>query len=383
VGDFSENKWVDGSPQKVAIHAIVGGLLSEATGGDFKTGAIAAGANEALVVQLDALVKNDPNLLTMSSQLVGLVAAAAVDGDIEKGAWVAQNATQYNYLTHAQEAEKDRELEGCKEDKFCRVEKATKWALIDAQQDLGILVGVGGGIGLSAAETAQGVFELVQHLPETVEALKQLASSPEFRQQFTDSYFSDLEQRAARLTQAYNDAGWQGSVTAGVEGARFAVELVGVLTAVRGTAQVAAKLPDAAKQVVNAIAEAPAAGGWKAQLGAAGDLGKVEFPSGVKGVGSGSKFVDQAKLDDHFARHGGDFGAKNALEYQAQADRFLTVSKPAGVLEKVRPNGDVVRYNPATDEFGVISSGGSISTYYKPDPAVHGKGSNLDYFNAQ
>ncbi|MFC4860097.1 hypothetical protein ACS8MQ_02995 [Pseudomonas sp. MAHUQ-62] len=228
--------------------------------------------------------KGDPNLLTMSSQLVGLVAAAAVDGDIEKGAWVAQNATQYNYLTHAQEAEKDYEMEGCKEDKLCRVEKATKWALIDAQQDLGIVVGVGGGIGLSAAETVEGVLELVQHLPETVKALKQLASSPEFRQQFTDSYVSDLEQRAARLTQAYNDAGWQGSVTAGVEGARFAVELVGVLTAVRGTAQVAAKLPDAAKQVVNAIAEAPASGGWKAQVGAVGDLGKLEVPGGAKGT---------------------------------------------------------------------------------------------------
>ncbi|WVK92790.1 hypothetical protein SA496_24250 [Pseudomonas sp. JS3066] len=88
------------------------------------------------------------------------------------------------------------------------------------------------------------------------------------------------------MTQAYNDAGWQGSVTAGVEGARFAVELVGVLTAVRGTAQVAAKLPDAAKQVVNAIAEAPASGGWKAQVGAVGDLGKLEVP-GVPKATSG------------------------------------------------------------------------------------------------
>ncbi|MDE3739084.1 DUF637 domain-containing protein [Pseudomonas resinovorans] len=342
VGDFTEDKWVDGSPQKVAIHAIVGGLLSEATGGDFKTGAIAAGANEALVVQLDALVKNDPNLLTMSSQLVGLVAAAAVDGDIEKGAWVAQNATQYNYLTHAQEAEKDHEMEGCKEDKLYRVEKATKWALIDAQQDLGIVVGVGGGIGLSAAETVEGVLELVQHLPETVKALKQLASSPEFRQQFTDSYVSDLEQRAARLTQAYNDAGWQGSVTAGVEGARFAVELVGVLTAVRGTAQVAAKLPDAAKQVVNAIAEAPASGGWKAQVGAVGDLGKLEVPGGPKGevsgllpkpgttsvpasgIGAGATFkVDSKQLGKKLGKHVEDFGGNAG----SPTDRKMVLDK--------------------------------------------------------
>jgi filamentous hemagglutinin len=52
-------------------------------------------------------------------------------------------------------------------------------------------------------------------------------------------------------------------------------------------------------------------------------------------------------------------------------------------LEKTRPNGDVVRYNPATDEFGVVKPDGTIRTYYKPDPARHGRPTNLDYFNAQ
>jgi filamentous hemagglutinin family protein len=113
VGDYTQDKWVDGSPQKVAIHAMVGGLLSSATGGDFKTGALAAGANEALVVQLDAVVKSNPALLTMSSQLVGLVAAAAVDGDVEKGAWVAQNATQYNFLGHQELDELEQEARAC------------------------------------------------------------------------------------------------------------------------------------------------------------------------------------------------------------------------------------------------------------------------------
>jgi filamentous hemagglutinin len=42
--------------------------------------------------------------------------------------------------------------------------------------------------------------------------------------------------------------------------------------------------------------------------------------SGAKGVGVGAKFADQASADDHFARHGGDFGEKNTLEYQAQTN---------------------------------------------------------------
>jgi filamentous hemagglutinin len=91
------------------------------------------------------------------------------------------------------------------------------------------------------------------------------------------------------------------------------------------------------------------------------------------------------KLQDHFTRHGGDFGASTAAEYEQQAAGFLTGPRGAGVLEKVRPfpNGDVVRYNPATEEFGVLSPNGTIRTYFKPDPAVHGYPTNLDYFNAQ
>ncbi|WP_285961287.1 DUF637 domain-containing protein [Pseudomonas tohonis] len=100
VGDYSEGKWNDGSPQKIAIHALVGGLLSEATGGDFATGALAAGANEALVDQLNSLVKSDEHLLVMMSQLVGVTAAGITGGDLDNAAWVAKNGTQYNYLYH-------------------------------------------------------------------------------------------------------------------------------------------------------------------------------------------------------------------------------------------------------------------------------------------
>ncbi|WP_275656619.1 DUF637 domain-containing protein [Pseudomonas sp. NFPP17] len=104
VGDYTKGVLDDGKLPKILVHAMVGGLLSQATGGDFKTGALAAGANEALVVQLNGLVNGNKDLLIMSSQIVGVLAAAAQkDSDtakIEKGAWVAQNATQYNFVEH-------------------------------------------------------------------------------------------------------------------------------------------------------------------------------------------------------------------------------------------------------------------------------------------
>ncbi|EOZ0489737.1 TPA: hypothetical protein ACQGPN_005607 [Pseudomonas aeruginosa] len=218
-------------------------------------------------------------LLTMSSQLIGVL-AASTQGDadaksLQTGAWVAGNATQHNYLSHWHEEKKRQEVDGCKDKQLCKTGIEAKWAIISAQQDVGIVVGVGGGIGLSTAETAVGVYELVKNWRETYAALEQLATSPEFRQQFGDNYLKGLEERAAFLTQAYEDAGWQGSVTAGVEGGRFAAELVGVLTAVKGGAQITAKLPTAAKNLVNAIAESPVSGSMSSQLGAVGDLGKL------------------------------------------------------------------------------------------------------------
>ncbi|RUI79637.1 DUF637 domain-containing protein, partial [Pseudomonas aeruginosa] len=300
IGDTTHGVLDDGSLGKIGLHALMGGLAAEAVGGDFRTGALAAGVNEALVDSLAKQYASLPiddkkGLLIMSSQLIGVL-AASTQGDadaknLQTGAWVAGNATQHNYLSHWQEEKKRQEVDGCKDKQLCKTGIEAKWAIISAQQDVGIVVGVGGGIGLSTAETAVGVYELVKNWRETYAALEQLATSPEFRQQFGDNYLKGLEERAAFLTQAYEDAGWQGSVTAGVEGGRFAAELVGVLTAVKGGAQITAKLPTAAKNLVNAIAESPVSGSMSSQLGAVGDLGRLG--GGAKGTATAGKVADE------------------------------------------------------------------------------------------
>lgn len=80
------------------------------------------------------------------------------------------------------------------------------------------------------------------------------------------------------------------------------------------------------------------------------------------GVSSSATFASAGKLTDHFVRHGADFGAKTAAAYQRQASRFLTGSPGKSVLQKTRANGDVVRYNPKTDQFGVIAKNGNLRT---------------------
>ncbi|KAB5627130.1 hypothetical protein F7234_01795 [Pseudomonas putida] len=131
VGDYTKQFGIEnGSLPKIAIHAMVGGLLSKATGGDFRTGALAGGANEALVVQLDKLVGGNENLLTMSSQIVGVLAAASQEdadaSSLDKAAWVAKNGTQYNYLEHLDVLAFAKDMNGCGTDESCQTDKWIK-----------------------------------------------------------------------------------------------------------------------------------------------------------------------------------------------------------------------------------------------------------------
>nr|WP_260959797.1 DUF637 domain-containing protein [Pseudomonas citri] len=106
-------KFPDGGPQKIVAHAIMGGLLAELTGSDFKTGAVAAGLNEALIPGMAKVADGNKQLQLMLSQLTGLLAAAAVDGDLNTGSKIAETATRFNYLFHAELVEREQRLNTC------------------------------------------------------------------------------------------------------------------------------------------------------------------------------------------------------------------------------------------------------------------------------
>lgn len=107
----------------------MGGLAAKANGGEFATGALAAGVNEMLVADLYDQFEKMPEdrrdaLLTMSSQLVGVLTAAVQDKDgdgsaLETGGWVAKNATQYNFLNHKEVEELAEKLERCQTQVEC------------------------------------------------------------------------------------------------------------------------------------------------------------------------------------------------------------------------------------------------------------------------
>ncbi|MFB9867660.1 DUF637 domain-containing protein [Vreelandella sulfidaeris] len=111
VGDIAnERLWEEGDPQKIALHALVGGSVSEAMGGDFRTGALAAGASEALVHHLVENGRANPVLSNTVAQLAGIVAAELSGGDVNDGALIAGQVESYNRQLHTAERELARNL---------------------------------------------------------------------------------------------------------------------------------------------------------------------------------------------------------------------------------------------------------------------------------
>ncbi|MCQ9736481.1 cytidine deaminase-like fold-containing protein, partial [Pseudomonas aeruginosa] len=130
-----------GIPTKVAVHALVGGLMAEAAGGDFRTGALAAGANEAVVAAFGEKIFPDEQhekLLGMTSNLIGMTVAAAAGGDEkaqEKAGWVAQQATLNNYLFHEEMEEMANKIKACGGDQNCEQPIREHYADLDEQRN--------------------------------------------------------------------------------------------------------------------------------------------------------------------------------------------------------------------------------------------------------
>lgn len=197
IGDqTAPGKWdlKDGSPGKILLHAVMGGLAAEAAGGDFKTGALAAGINEALVDSLSQIYgemddANKESLLVMNSQVIGVLAAAAQGGDekaLQTGAWVAGTATQYNFIKHEEVGELADELVDCRsksDPATCRREVEQKYRLLSDERRGGALYGC-----LETSPTACG--EQLHDAIGGSNALDELVSSSRFTAEEQDILFA-------------------------------------------------------------------------------------------------------------------------------------------------------------------------------------------------
>lgn len=85
----------------------------------------------------------------------------------------------------------------------------------------------------------------------------------------------------------------------------------------------------------------------------------------------------------HYGDHGHKVGAASDGQYEQMADRFIGTPISKYVLQSRRPReNDLIRYNPMTNEFGVMDQFGYIRTYFKPHTGDHWLPRNLDYYFA-
>jgi pyocin large subunit-like protein len=119
-------------------------------------------------------------------------------------------------------------------------------------------------------------------------------------------------------------------------------------------------------RVVEAVEEMMNTPGWEARL--AYEYAGQPY-AGVRDVQSDFKdSKGNSTLSDHFSRHGMSFAS--ADEYRTAASLFLEKPPTPTTQTFVTVEGTYFRYDTATNEFGIMSKYGGISTYFLPEPGI-------------
>ena len=95
---YNEIHYMDGSnEQKALYHAVVGGIMSKLTSGDFLAGATAAGINKLVIEEVKKAANYEPDKMQWVSAVLGAVVAEFVSGNAQAGASIAASGTKNNY----------------------------------------------------------------------------------------------------------------------------------------------------------------------------------------------------------------------------------------------------------------------------------------------
>ncbi len=103
-------------------------------------------------------------------------------------------------------------------------------------------------------------------------------------------------------------------------------------------------------------------------------IGKIFSPK-TEAPPTRETWGSMASLADHFARHGGDFQAKDADDYARMAWRFGEQAKQGGLQVKMDEDGTRRVYDPKSGAFAAYNANGTTKTYFKPN--------SRDYFARQ
>jgi pyocin large subunit-like protein len=84
-------------------------------------------------------------------------------------------------------------------------------------------------------------------------------------------------------------------------------------------------------------------------------------------MASGPGFRSQRQLDEHYAKHGQEFGNITRGQYLELAQALRDAPKGGNILQAVRADGVMTRFDRSHGYFGAYNPGGTIRTFFIPN----------------
>ena len=81
----------------------------------------------------------------------------------------------------------------------------------------------------------------------------------------------------------------------------------------------------------------------------------------------GPGFRSRRQYDEHFQKHGAEFGNVTKDQYLKLAQDFRDAPKGGDILEAVKPDGVITRYHKRKGYFGAFNPDRTIRTFFMPN----------------
>jgi hypothetical protein len=84
-------------------------------------------------------------------------------------------------------------------------------------------------------------------------------------------------------------------------------------------------------------------------------------------LGSGPGFRSKRQFEEHFAKHGNEFGAISKDQYLAMAQALRDAKVGGPILEVVKKTGVITRFDRRSGTFGAYNRDRTIRTFFIPN----------------
>lgn len=84
-------------------------------------------------------------------------------------------------------------------------------------------------------------------------------------------------------------------------------------------------------------------------------------------LAAGPGFRSQAQFNEHFQKHGREFGKITQADYLRLAQELRDAPVGGPILEAIKPGGVISRFNKRTGYFGAYNRDRTIRTFFIPN----------------